>query len=372
MHCTMMKKIFAKGRISASTGFFLPALKRWLCICFSVVFLLLVNGVRAQVVQVDGISAAGVFQIANYPGNFTGVYDGFTVVFRSNHNIPGAATMNVGGLGPKQIVNTAGVALSAGDIRSGQVVMIVYDAANTRYQMITASGNTGGGGITGGGSIDYLPKYITGSSLGNSLISDNGTNVSVSGDNSDGAYKFAIGKSASSVERVLALTNSNAGDGVGTSLGFRSNFVGTPWDQARISAVTTNGLSQGDLTFETMNNRGSGSILETMRITGSGRVGIGTNAPGTILHVASTGTNYITCENLQAAAPYGLRLKSPDSDWYLISDIGGTPGKLAFYDAAAVQTRLVFDGAGNIGIGTLSPNTSMDIRTKDAIVVPSG
>jgi hypothetical protein len=198
-------------------------------IILSVFFALAFTGLRAQVIPVDAVSAGGNFVIANYPGNFTGPYDGFTVIFRSNHNSPGACTMNIGGLGAKPIINTAGAVLAAGDIKSGQVVTIIYDLANIRYQMITTSGNAGGGGITGSGTVGRVALFTGSGSLGNSIIVDDGTNVGVGiapagtfklqvngkvgstgiNETSDLRYKKNIFTIENPVQKVLALRGVN-------------------------------------------------------------------------------------------------------------------------------------------------------------------
>lgn len=38
---------------------------------------------------------------------------------------------------------------------------------------------SGGGGVTGSGTTNYIPKWTSGSALGNSLVFDNGTNVGI-------------------------------------------------------------------------------------------------------------------------------------------------------------------------------------------------
>lgn len=102
---------------------------------------------QAQVIPVDPASAAGTYTISSYPGNFTAYYEGFSVVFRSNHNSPGASTLQIGVAAAKPIVNAAGSPLIAGDIKTDQVVIVYYDVnAGGRFQMVTASGNAGGAG----------------------------------------------------------------------------------------------------------------------------------------------------------------------------------------------------------------------------------
>lgn len=64
--------------------------------------------------------------------------------FKANTANTGAATLNVNSLGAKTILKNGDQALGNNDIKSGQVVTVVYDG--TQFQMQSQIGNTGGAG----------------------------------------------------------------------------------------------------------------------------------------------------------------------------------------------------------------------------------
>ena len=118
---------------------------------------------------------------------------------------------------------------------------------------------------------------------------------------------------------------------------------------------------------------------ERMRIDSSGNVGIGTNSPSTPLHVVGT----ISIENSSgfAALEMGgssgafIDLKNPFSDDYdarLWTD--GTDVYLSNKSATGsldLKTndtqRLRIDSSGNVGIGTSSPTTKLDVNGNVAL-----
>lgn len=63
--------------------------------------------------------------------------DGDEVVFKANRSNTGAATLNVDGIGAVPIRKADGEALIAGDITSGLIYEVRYDAANTRFQLVS-------------------------------------------------------------------------------------------------------------------------------------------------------------------------------------------------------------------------------------------
>jgi hypothetical protein len=105
---------------------------------------------------------------------------------------------------------------------------------------------------------------------------------------------------------------------------------------------------------------GSGGITWTdlIRITNTGNVGIGTTSPAqySLLHLYST-----------ANTGTGLRIENGDTGgraFRLLStgsaNTGGA-GKFHFYDESAAAFRMTVDSAGNVGIGTTSPGTALDV-----------
>lgn len=61
--------------------------------------------------------------------------DGFAMTFRPINSNTGAATINVNSVGIKSIVNMAGAALSAGDIRVGAIHLITYNSSSGNFQL---------------------------------------------------------------------------------------------------------------------------------------------------------------------------------------------------------------------------------------------
>lgn len=67
---------------------------------------------HAQVIDATG--AGGAYAIASYPGNFTGYYNGFSVMFRANHNSPGVSIITGANAACKKITiqSTTGARLN--------------------------------------------------------------------------------------------------------------------------------------------------------------------------------------------------------------------------------------------------------------------
>jgi hypothetical protein len=57
--------------------------------------------------------------------------------FRANHTNTGAATLDLNGLGAKDIIRATGSALTAGDITSGQIVGVYYNSTLDDWVLIT-------------------------------------------------------------------------------------------------------------------------------------------------------------------------------------------------------------------------------------------
>ena len=100
---------------------------------------------------------------------------------------------------------------------NGQILSLV-DAESGKVGWITLSAGTGSTGIAGSGTTNYIPKFTSGTTLGNSIIQDNGSKVSVAGVVE--AKRFAGKTGSTSITR-----NSNTGTDGSVSLSSRSTDV---------------------------------------------------------------------------------------------------------------------------------------------------
>ena len=128
--------------------------------------------------------------------------------------------------------------------------------------MLKTVSSAGGGGVTGSGATNYVAKFTTSTSIGVSIIYDNGTNVGIG---TTPTEKLDIGGAGSLIHMYRAV------DGSGTCyLGSRS---GSGFSLYNASGATSEIIAEGN--YAAINTFGS----ERMRVTSGGNVGIGTTAP---------------------------------------------------------------------------------------------
>ena len=157
--------------------------------------------------------------------------------------------------------------------------------------------------------------------------------------------------------------------------------IGTAWEVAQTNDTTAR---DSYLAFETMVDD---SINERMRITSGGSVGIGTTSPGSLIHgkvadaATSTVTNVLRLEHEStgtAAAGFGSGLlftgessSTLNRDMAQISSLWTTATDASRASALTFSTltgagslteRARINGAGNVGIGTTSPSTTLHVN----------
>lgn len=88
-------------------------------------------------------------------------YNGLTFVFKANHNITGAATLNVSGLGAKSLRTISNADLRTGEIVNGQMVSVVYQATSGVFQVVSPIGYATG--VQGALEVGTIMAYPTNS-----------------------------------------------------------------------------------------------------------------------------------------------------------------------------------------------------------------
>ena len=152
-------------------------------------------------------------------------------------------------------------------------------------------------------------------------------------------------------------------DGNTTSQGGEVDFGGGGVRQAAIAS-----LPGSHLTFYTNATNSGKSVTERMRIDTSGNVGINTNSPsiygkfairgGITVSAGSTsltGTSFSTSD----AANSTFWINHASATTNLVSD-----GPMAFFgpSGSGVAERMRIDASGNVGIGTNSPDSKLQIK----------
>jgi hypothetical protein len=221
---------------------------------------------------------------------------------------------------------------------------------------IAGSGNVGIG-ITN----PYSLLHITGSSTGTISLLIANTNTAV---NSTASLNFSLW--------------ATSGSGTGLS---------SP--AAQINAICRDaGAGNTDLSFSTYTGNliapTTYTLIERMRITAGGNVGIGTNGPYSqlSLHTAFTGSGLFPASGITWSTTNGTPWQLGSITGYVAAGSGGStaslPGGLAFATKAAdnsysssLTTQMVLDAGGNVGIGTTIPGAKLHIHSANNCITAS-
>jgi len=205
------------------------------------------------------------------------------------------------------------------------------DATSSIQTQINSKQNTLTNPITGTGTTNYVSKFTGSTSLGNSLIYDDGSNVGIG--TTSPAWKL-------DVSGVGRFRDANAYEGA---------FI-----------EGTNGVAYfGSLAADAISLYSGG--VSRVYINSSGNVGIGTTSPVAISNYTTLdlrGTNGSLLYMGQAGATASLRLIGEGTDGY-IDNINISGGLLFRTNAATERMRITL--GGNVGIGTTTPSVKLEV-----------
>ncbi len=159
-----------------------------------------------------------------------------------------------------------------------------------------------------------------------------------------------------SSQSVIATTDSNGNTGSGIALWSGWSGGGTPNSPALIWTAGRDLRLGGGIT-----DLATGfGFSETMRITSSGRVGIGTTTPDiwAKLHVYNADGAGIDIQSASAGQWSRIRLVTGTRTygWFAGDSSNGlASNKIGLYDYTVGAFRMMVDSSGNVGFGTSSP-----------------
>ena len=267
------------------------------------------------------------------------------------------------------------------------------------------------GAVTIGGDIDFNSATINTASqevtvevkpvigsfhfdgAADNILSIDGSNNRVGIGTATPDYMLEL-ESSTNNSPTLCLTNSSTSDQLGSNIIFRNSHT---------DGVTSEGQSLGDMVWQASNNEdsnayqnacaikgiagaeigssgdpsdspgelqfwttpnGSESLAQRMTILESGNVGIGTSSPGTALEIGDGSSTSATITlNGYSSADSRILFENNTSTMGVIGyDISTSTTDLKINCSANLSdNHLVVQSDGNVGIGTTSPDTLLDI-----------
>ena len=286
--------------------------------------------------------------------------------------------------------------------------MVLYGTGTVRFNNYNSANQTGtptyilgtdasgnvvkvlGGDIpgvpAGSGTTNYLARWTPdGDTLGVGVVYDNGTNVGIGttsplaklqvglSTSNSGSTLAMFGAANSGILSALSLVNTTGNNaiGYGTALDFHMNSSYSP--TARIASIReTSNVVKAGLGFFTY----EGGLIEKMRITNDGNVGIGTTSPGSKLEISSTSDALLELNGGTTANPYMLFAQNGTRRAFIQYVNGGLLSLASEYGDIRFMTgtggteteKMRIDSSGNVMIGNTGAGAKLDVRADTGYV----
>ena len=219
--------------------------------------------------------------------------------------------------------------------------------SSTDYQFFYNKQNALTNPVTGTGDVNKLPKFTGSGTIGSSIITDSGAIVDI------------LANSSASIDTRLSVSSTgNGGAGRGTAILMKVPGSSSSANGVKINAYTVGGAVTAQSTDLAFDVGLSGTLVERMRITSGGNVGIGTASPFTVTNQTSLTLDGVNASRLDMFSG-GVRRAGFYADSG-ISNLGSVTAIPLTFSTSNTERMRITSG-GSVGIGTTSPNSRLHV-----------
>jgi hypothetical protein len=293
--------------------------------------------------------------------------------FISNGTNTGAMTINIDGLGAKAITRDGSTALIAGDVVSGEIVVICYDG--TRFQMINAANSFGNTTINGTLTVTGDTALQANVSV-TSALTVNGT-FGVTGAATLGSTLSVAGKSDLPTVSTASMNAAVAVVTTGTVTNLTSTSASIASMNAGVALLTTATVTTLTASGASIASANIGNLQFTAASIASINAGVAVinNLTATSASIASAnvGTAVITTGTLTSLTATSASIASMNAGVALlttatVTNLTATEASIASANAGNLQVTGASVASANVGVALITTGTITSLTATGASV----